>query len=57
MRAELRDVSGWRSDGLPITTFSDEAGKMLDSCITQLTSWREDDLGELKLNTKRRELQ
>ncbi|XP_003745106.1 tetratricopeptide repeat protein 38 [Galendromus occidentalis] len=45
MRTEFRDVSGWRADGLPVTTFSDEAAKMLDSCITQLTTWKEDDLG------------
>jgi|FrelakmetLWP11LW_1041352.scaffolds.fasta_scaffold589626_1 hypothetical protein len=31
-----RDQKGWHADGLPLTTHSDEAAKMLDAAMTEL---------------------
>ncbi|XP_022654394.1 tetratricopeptide repeat protein 38-like isoform X2 [Varroa destructor] len=40
-----RDIAGWQSQNLPITTTSNEASRMFDSCISQFIAWREDEYG------------
>ena len=31
-----RDVAAWRSDGLPLTSTSDEAARFLDAAVAQM---------------------
>ncbi|KAK6732618.1 hypothetical protein RB195_016777 [Necator americanus] len=35
----LRDVEGWRSAGLPISTASNECAKLFDAALRQFVSW------------------
>ncbi|KAJ8245410.1 hypothetical protein GJAV_G00270440 [Gymnothorax javanicus] len=42
-RASFRDCKAWEKDGLPLSTSSNEACKMLDAVITQYTAWRSDE--------------
>ena len=38
-----RDVAGWRAEGLPLTTTSDEAAKFLDAAVAQMALMDNDD--------------
>ncbi|VDM70265.1 unnamed protein product, partial [Strongylus vulgaris] len=35
----LRDVEGWRSSGLPLSTSSNECAKLFDAGVRQFVSW------------------
>ncbi|KIH50466.1 hypothetical protein ANCDUO_19455 [Ancylostoma duodenale] len=35
----LRDVEGWRSAGLALSTISNESAKLFDAALRQFVSW------------------
>ncbi|XP_047678345.1 tetratricopeptide repeat protein 38 isoform X2 [Tachysurus fulvidraco] len=41
--ASFRDCAAWRSEGLPLSTSSNEACKLYDSILTQYVTWRNDE--------------
>ncbi|XP_067090654.1 tetratricopeptide repeat protein 38 isoform X1 [Osmerus mordax] len=41
--SSFRDCKAWRSEGLPLSTSSNEACKMYDAILTQYVTWRNDE--------------
>ena len=39
---ECRDLSAWKSEGLPLTTTSNRAAKLYDAVVTQYVGWYDD---------------
>ncbi|XP_021957309.1 tetratricopeptide repeat protein 38 [Folsomia candida] len=39
---ELRDCQAWKDEGLVLTTASNEAAKLYDSCLSQYVGWYDD---------------
>ncbi|XP_034032969.1 tetratricopeptide repeat protein 38 [Thalassophryne amazonica] len=47
--SSFRDCQAWRSEGLPLSTSSNEACKLYDAILTQYVTWRNDEtLGGLE---------
>jgi len=42
MHEAWRDVAGWASAGLPLSTQNDEAAKMFDAALTQFLGYYEE---------------
>ncbi|KAH9512625.1 Tetratricopeptide repeat protein 38 [Bulinus truncatus] len=42
MHSNWRNVQEWASQGLPLTTSSDEASKLYDAIVTQYVGWYDD---------------
>ncbi|XP_022809104.1 tetratricopeptide repeat protein 38-like isoform X1 [Stylophora pistillata] len=42
LHSNWRDLDAWRSEGLPLTTSSNDAAKMFDATLTQYTGWYDD---------------